>query len=121
MAMPAEVVDVVVGVDTRKHTHTAAVVSASTGGAVDEATVGTDPDGFEALVRMAEAHGGRRAWAVEGSGSHGAGLTRFLRERGEWVVELDRPSRPARRNGAESDSLDALRAAREALAREHPS
>jgi transposase len=119
MAMLAEVVDVVVGVDTHKHTHTAAVVSASTGGAVDEATVGTEPDGFEALVRMAEAHGGRRAWAVEGSGSYGAGLTRFLRERGEWVIELDRPSRPARRNGAKSDSLDALRAAREALAREH--
>ena len=37
MAMPAELVDVVVGVDTHKHTHTAAVVSASTGGVLDEA------------------------------------------------------------------------------------
>jgi len=40
-------------------------------------------------------------------------------ERGEWVVEIDRPARPARRNGAKSDELDAARAATEALAREH--
>ncbi len=40
-------------------------------------------------------------------------------ERGEWVVEIDRPARSANRNGAKSDELDAVRAAREALAREH--
>lgn len=34
MAMLAELVDVGVGVDTHKHSHTAAVVSASTGGAL---------------------------------------------------------------------------------------
>jgi hypothetical protein len=33
------------------------------------------------------------------------------------VVELDRPERATRRNGAKSDPLDAIRAAREALAR----
>jgi transposase len=33
------------------------------------------------------------------------------------VVELDRPKRAARRNGAKSDPLDAIRAAREAMAR----
>lgn len=38
--MPAELVDVVVGVDTHKHSPTAAEVSASTGGVLDEATVG---------------------------------------------------------------------------------
>jgi transposase len=37
----------------------------------------------------------------------------------ERVVEIDRPARPARRNGAKTDELDAVRAAREALAREH--
>ena len=35
-------------------------------------------------------------------------------------MEIDRPARPARRNGAKSDELDAVRAAREALSREHP-
>ena len=58
-------------------------------------------------------------WAIEGTGSYGSGLTTFLLEQGEWVVEIDRPARPARRNGAKSDELDAVRAAREALAREH--
>ena len=38
----------------------------------------------------------------------------FLLERGEWVVELDRPARAARRNGGKTDALDAARAAREA-------
>jgi hypothetical protein len=60
-----------------------------------------------------------RAWAIEGSNGYGAGLARFLAERGEWVIELDRPSRPARRHGAKSDEIDAVRAAHEALSREH--
>jgi transposase len=54
-------------------------------------------------------------WAVEGTGGYGAGLARLLAERGEWVVELDRPQRAARRHGAKSDS-DAEAAARAALA-----
>jgi hypothetical protein len=56
---------------------------------------------------------------VEGAGSYGAGLTAFLRARGEWVVEIGRAKRPPRRTGAKSDALDALRAAREALAGDH--
>ena len=119
MPMLAETVDVVVGVDTHKHTHTAAVVDAATGGVLGERTVPADPAGYAALVDLAEEHGGPRVWAVEGTGGYGAGLTRYLRERAEQVVELDRPSRPVRRNGAKSDSLDAARAAREALARPH--
>jgi transposase len=119
VSMLAEIVDIVIGVDTHKSTHTAAVVSASTGAALDELTIDTDPDGYAALVGLVERHGGLRAWAIEGTGSYGAGLARFLAERGEWVIELDRPNRAARRNGAKSDPLDAVRAAREALARPH--
>ena len=70
-----------------------------------------------AFVRHARAR--RRAWAIEGTGSFGAGLSTYLLEHREWVVEIDRPARPARRNGAKSDELDAVRAAREALSREH--
>jgi transposase len=57
-------------------------------------------------------------WAIEGTGGYGAGLTRFLHGQAEQVVELDRPKRTARRHGAKSDSLDATRAAREALGRD---
>lgn len=119
MASLAEGVDVVIGVDTHKHTHTAAVVAVGTGAALEDRTVATDPEGYAALVAMADTHSGLRAWAIEGTGGYGAGLARFLGERGELVIELDRPNRPARRNGVKSDPLDAVRAAREALAREH--
>lgn len=119
MTMLAETVDVVIGVDTHKHTHTAAVVAAPTGAALGELTVDSDPVGYAALVELADSHSALRAWSVEGTGGYGAGLARFLAERGELVIELDRPNRPARRNGAKSDPLDAIRAGREALAREH--
>jgi hypothetical protein len=56
--------------------------------------------------------------AVEGAGSYGAGLARMLVGRGEWMVEVDRPSRPARRGG-KTDALDTVRAAQEALAQQH--
>lgn len=76
--------------------------------------------GYKRVLRFADEHSaGRRVWAIEGTGNFGAGLTTFLLEHGEWVVEIDRPSRPARRNGAKTDELDAVRAAREALSREH--
>jgi hypothetical protein len=58
-----------------------------------------------------------RVWAIEGTGSFGAGVASYLLEQGEWVVEVDRPARPARRNGAKSDQLDAARAATKALSR----
>ncbi len=118
MSMLAEQVEVVIGVDTHKHTHTAAVVVATTGAAVDELTVPTDPDGFLALLDLAETHPGIRAWAIEGTSGYGAGLTRFLLAAGERVIELDRPQRAKRRGGAKSDPLDAVRAAREALGRD---
>jgi hypothetical protein len=76
---------------------------------------------FERLFAFAQAQvPGRRCWAVEGAGSYGAGLTAFLQARGERVAEIGRPKRPTRRSGAKSDALDALGAAREALACDHP-
>lgn len=120
MTSLAQQVDLVIGVDTHKHTHTAAAVDATTGGKLSELTVGTDLGGYGELLAWADGTGsGSRVWALEGGGGYGAGLARFLGSAGEHVVELDRPKRAARRHGAKSDSLDAVRAAREALAREH--
>ncbi|MCM0679222.1 IS110 family transposase [Micromonospora phytophila] len=117
MSMLADLVEVVIGVDTHKDTHTAALVDTRTGGVLARVTVRTDPDGYAELVALAEQHSGLRAWALEGSGGYGAGLARHLAAAGELVVELDRPLRPARRGGAKSDAIDAERAARDALAR----
>jgi transposase len=117
--MLADRIDFVLGVDTHKHTHTAAAVTPA-GGLVAHLTVAADAAGYRRLLAFADEEApGRRIWAIEGTGSFGAGLTTHLLEHGEWVVEIDRPKRPARRNGAKTDQLDAVRAAREALAREH--
>jgi transposase len=111
-------VDLVIGVDTHKHTHTAAVVVAATGAMVDQAAVPATLAGYQRLLQLADQQPGERVWAIEGTGGYGAGLTRFLHAHHERVVELDRPKRPARRHGAKSDPLDATRAAREALGRD---
>ena len=117
MSMLAELVEVVIGVDTHKDTHTAAVLDARTGAVLARATVPADPGGYTELSTVAEAHSGLRAWAMEGTSGYGAGLARHLERAGELVVEVDRPKRPARRAGAKSDPIDAERAARDALAR----
>jgi transposase len=119
MAMLADLVEVVIGVDTHKHTHTAAVVTAATGAVLAHRTVSADPDGYAALSAFADQHTGVRAWAMEGSGGYGAGLAEHLAGHDELVIELDRPVRPKRRAGAKSDPIDAVRAARDALARTH--
>jgi transposase len=99
MSMLAELVEVVIGVDTHKHTHTAAVVAASTGAVLAHRTVRADPDGYAELSAFAEQHSGLRAWAMEGSGGYGAGLAEHLAQHEEMVIELDRPVRPKRRAG----------------------
>jgi hypothetical protein len=116
--MLADTVELVIGVDTHKHTHTAAVVVAATGAVVEQLTVPATPAGYRQLLRLAAHQPGERVWAIESTGGYGAGLTRFLHGQVEQVVELDRPKRAARRHGAKSDPLDAARAAREALGRD---
>lgn len=119
MPMLAELVELVIGVDTHADTHTAALVAVDTRALLATVTVPADADGYGRLLELAESHGGLRAWAIEGAGGYGAGLTRHLAEHQELVVELDRPVRPSRRAGAKSDVIDAERAARDALARTH--
>jgi transposase len=118
MHMLADLVELVIGVDTHKETHTAAVVVAATGTMVEQLTVPATATGYRQLLALADRQRGRRVWAIESTGGYGAGLTRFPQANTEQVVELDRPKRAARRHGAKSDPLDATRAAREALGRD---
>jgi transposase len=116
--MLADQVEAVIGVDTHRDRHVLAVVSAATGALVAEASVAADGRGYERALALARRHApGRRAWAVEGSGSYGAGLVRLLVAHGERVIEIGRPERRGERTKAKSDRLDALRAARTALGR----
>lgn len=55
--------------------------------------------------------------SLEGTGGHGAGLSRHPAAVIRGRHRAGPPKRAARRNGAKSDPLDAIRAAREAMAR----
>src|SRR4051795_7284115 len=114
MTMLAELVEVVIGVDTHSETHTAAVVDARTGGVLARATVSADPDGYAELSTLGEAHSGLRAWALEGTGGYGAGLARHLAEAGELVVELDRTRLAQPKTGAQRAALQMRLTARRA-------
>jgi transposase len=118
MPMLADTVDGVIGVDTHRDTLAAAALT-PTGGVLAQTTASADAGGYHQLLEAVRGQvPGSRCWAIEGAGSYGAGLASFLLERGEQVVEVGRPKRPARPTGAKTDALDAIRAAREALAHE---
>jgi transposase len=115
--MLADELDYVLGVDTHRDEHVMVVVTAPTGAVVAGSAAPTNGRGYRELLRVAERHApGRRAWAIEGTGSYGAGLARFLASRRETVFELSRTPRAERRLRGKDDELDALRTARAALA-----
>lgn len=117
--MVADQVDYVVGVDTHRDEHVVAVLVAPVGAVVAQRSVQASARGYAAAARFAEEHAdGARVWAIEGTGSYGAGLARYLAGRGETVLEVGRGPRDERRLRGKDDSLDAIRAARTALASE---
>jgi transposase len=118
--MLADEVDFMVGVDPHRDRNAVAFVRSPSGRVVFEAAAAASSDGYREVLRLAEQHApGRRVFAIEGTGSYGKGLARFLLEQGERVVEVGRVKRD-RRSGAKSDPLDAIRAARSALAADRP-
>lgn len=117
--MLTDLVDHVIGVDPDRDRITLAIVDAATQGAVGSAGFATTPRGYRDAVRWVDTltAADRRAWSVEGAGSYGAGLTSSLAATGEFVIEFDHPAARPSKDGAKSDTLDAFRAAREALGR----
>jgi hypothetical protein len=55
-------------------------------------TIPTTRAGYQQLVAWAGRHGQLTQAGVEGTGTYGAGLTRFLTQAGVTVVEVDRPT-----------------------------
>ena len=107
----------VVGVDTHAATHSFAIVAASNGALVDQATFPTTAAGLRRardwIGRPTEGELSGVLIAAEGTGSYGAVLVDVLAEAGYRVVEAPRPRRE--RGRGKTDSLDALLAARSAL------
>src|SRR3712207_5724329 len=106
--------EIIVGVETHKHTH-AAVALTGLGARVAELTIRVGLGGYRELGAWARSLGGVRAFGIEGTGSYGAGLARFLREGGHVVHEVGRPDRRLRRRRGKTDHLDAEAAARAVL------
>ncbi len=82
-----------------------------------------DATGYRQLLEFADTQPSgpaRRCWAVEGTGSYGAGLTAFLhRPTASGSSRSPGPSAQPRRTGAKTDAIDAVRAARETLSHQH--
>ncbi len=108
--------DVVVGVDTHKDEHVAVALD-GLGGRLDELSIAANPDGYAKLLAWADRLGRVAMFGVEGTGSYGSGLARYLRCHRRSVIEVSRPPRKGeRRLSGKSDTLDAEHTAREVLA-----
>lgn len=106
---------VAVGIDTHKDAHVA-VAFDQLGRQVDALEIEASEAGYDRLLQWARALG-ECAFSIEGSGSYGAGLARFLSSAGAPVFECERPRRRERRRG-KNDYLDAALAAGRLLADE---
>jgi transposase len=107
-------VEVIIGIDTHKDIHAAVAIS-GIGARLGATEIPTTPAGYQALRAWAEAFGTIRAFGIEGTGSFGAGLSRFLQASGHSVIDVNRPNRQLRHRHGKSDPLDAESAARAVL------
>lgn len=114
---PRQVFEVAGGVDTHLDTHTAAVID-TVGRVLGTEQFPADAAGYAALLEWMRGFGRLVRVGVEGTGVYGAGLARLLYQEGVEVVEVDRPDRKARRFQGKSDPIDAIAAAKAALAGE---
>jgi len=103
------------GVDTHGDRHHAAVVLMN-GRRLADAGFPATAAGYVDLLAWMRSFGRLHAVGVEGTGSYGAGLARYLRTKAVTVVEVDRPDRRQRRTKGKSDPLDAYAAAEAVLA-----
>jgi transposase len=106
---------VVGGVDTHKDLHVAAAVDEQ-GRVLGVSEWETTRSGYRGLLDWLLSFGSCVKVGVEGTGSYGAGLTRYLRSQDIQVLEVNRPNRQTRRLRGKSDTVDAEAAARAVLA-----
>ena len=111
----------IIGVDTHLDTHTAAICDAR-GRVLSQLQVPATTAGYARLLAWARSAAGdcRAVWALEGTRHYGLGLARHLTSAGEQVSEIDGSHHLGKRRAGKNDAIDAVRAARELLARPHP-
>ncbi|MET9016662.1 transposase [Streptomyces olivaceoviridis] len=99
------------GVDTHADVHVAAALD-QFGRRLGTLTVPSTPQGCVCLESWATNMGAIEQIGLEGTGCVGAGLSRWMRQRGHRIVEVNRPDRQTRRRRGKSDAVDAEAAAR---------
>ena len=92
------------GVDTHADVHVAAALD-PIGGLLGVAEFPATPAGYAQLLGWLAGFGTVCLAGVEGTGSYGAGLARYLAAAGIRVVEVDRSDRQDRRRAGKSDPL----------------
>ena len=106
---------VVVGVDTHQEKHVAVAID-RLGARLGELHAVATTHGYEKLERWSRSLGDVHAFGIEGTGSYGAGVARYMTRRGYRVIEVNRPDRSTRYRKGKSDPTDAEMAARSVLA-----
>ncbi|MER5427460.1 IS110 family transposase [Streptosporangium roseum] len=106
--------EVVLGVDTHKDAHVAAVLTGM-GAALGSRAFPAGPDGYRQLLAWARSFGVLRRAGVECTGSYGAALSRVMTAEGIDVFEVSQPDKAVRRRRGKSDEVDAESAARAVL------
>jgi transposase len=102
------------GVDTHAEVHVAGVAD-QTGRVLGAREFPATATGYAAALAWMRGHGDLVKVGVEGTGSYGAGLARYLAAHGIEVAEVIRPNRQARRRRGKSGPADAVAAALAAL------
>jgi len=113
MTIVEERTAVTAGVDTHSEVHVAAALD-SVGGLLGTREFPATAAGYASLLGWLGKFGDVALVGVEGTGSYGAGLARYLAAHGVRVVEVDRADRQERHRNGKSDPLDAVSAARAA-------
>ena len=104
---------VTAGVDTHRDQHVVAALD-ERGGQLGVRSFPTTPAGYRHALAWLRGFGTVERAGIEGTGSYGAGLARYLRAEDVAVVEVNRPNRQLRRSHGKSDPVDAVAAARAA-------
>jgi transposase len=114
--------DRIVGVDTHLDSHTA-VICDGRGRPLAQLRVPATAAGYGQLTGWArsQAAGQPLAWAIESTRHYGLGLARHLAAAGQsQIAEISSATQAGKRRSGKTDAIDALRAARELLATDHP-
>ena len=114
--MLADLIDVVVGVDTHRDTHHVEI-ALPTGTPIATCSITNDASGYAQLLAwiLEHAPGPRIVVSIEGTRSYGIGLARAVTTAGLLVLECEQPHRKTRRGKGKSDPIDAHLAVLSAL------